>query len=234
MNVFFLSGLGADKTVFQFLDHSSYEPVFIEWLPPRKRESLPDYALRLKQEFIPDNGIIIGLSFGGMLATEIAKEYPLIKSILISSAKTRDELPSIYKTGKYLPLHQWSPFGLQKWFMLRIRGLFGIDKLESQKVYREIIRNSNPAFNQWAIDAILRWNNSEVPANVVHIHGTDDKILPFKKVQCNYAVRNGGHLMVMEHADILSDFLNSLIENKKSNFPASSSSENHSACLFQV
>src|SRR5215831_3807464 len=110
MDVFFLSGLGADKTVFQFLDHSSYQPVFIDWLRPGKKESLQDYALRLKEEFIPDRAIVVGLSFGGMLATEIAKEYTDVKSILISSAKTKNELPSIYQTGKYFPLHQWSPY----------------------------------------------------------------------------------------------------------------------------
>jgi pimeloyl-ACP methyl ester carboxylesterase len=234
MDVFFLSGLGADKTVFQFLDHSRYHPVFIDWLSPEKRESLEEYALRLKEEFMPDDAIIVGLSFGGMLATEIAKKHPDIKSILISSAKTKYELPSIYRTGKYFPLHQWSPHSLQKWFMMRIRWMFGVNRIEAQKIYADIIRNSDPAFNQWAIDAILDWENSEVPSNVIHIHGTHDKILPYKNVQSHYAVKKGGHLMVMEQADILSEFLNNIIENKEPGLQESSSSENRSAYLFQV
>ena len=234
MEVFFLSGLGADKTVFQFLDQSSYQPVFIDWLSPKQKESLPDYALRLKEAFIPDDAIIVGLSFGGMLATEIAKKYPGIKSILVSSAKTKDELPSIYRAGKYFPLHHWAAYALQKWFMMRIDWMFGIKKARTKKIYKEIIRNSNPGFNQWAIDAILEWQNSEVPSNVIHIHGTHDKILPYKCVRPDYAVKKGGHLMVMEQADILSNFLKSIITNKEPNSSTLSSSANHSAYLFQV
>jgi len=234
MKVFFLSGLGADKTMFQFLDFSSYRPVFIEWLPPQKGESLPNYAFRLKEEFIPDNAIIIGLSFGGMLATEIAKGFPQTKCILISSAKTKDELPSIYRTGKYFPLHQWSPYPLQKWFMMRIKWLFGINTKEGSRIYKNIINNSDPAFNQWAINAILEWENSEIPSNVIHVHGTHDKILPYKKVQCDYAIKRGGHLMIMEQADILSDFLKDIIADQEVNLSAVSSSASHSAYLFQV
>jgi len=234
MDVFFLSGLGADKTVFQFLDYSSYQPVFVDWLPPHKGESLADYGIRLKEEFIPDDAVIVGLSFGGMLATEIAKRYPDIKSILISSAKTKNELPSIYRTGKYFPLHQWSPYALQKWFMMRIKWMFGINRIEAQKIYEDIIRNSNPAFNQWAIDAIRGWENTEAPSNVIHIHGTHDKILPYKNVQCDYAIKKGGHLMVMEQANILSEFLNNIIENKELGLSTISSSENHSAYRFQA
>lgn len=234
MEVFFLSGLGADKTVFQFLDLSYCQPVFIDWLPPEKNEPLQDYALRLKDKFIPDDATIVGLSFGGMLATEIAKQYSSVKPILISSAKTKSELPTIYTTGKYFPLHQWSPYKLQKWFMLQIKWFFGITSKKALKIYEEIIRNSNPAFNVWAVDAILNWNNSDVPNNIVHIHGTHDLVLPYKYVQCNYAVRKGGHLMIMEQADILSGFLKNIITNKEINLSTLSSSDNQSALLYPV
>lgn len=214
MNVFFLSGLGADRTVFQFLDFSLYDPVFIDWIPPQKKESLPDYALRLKEKFIPDNAIVVGLSFGGMLATEIAKKFPASKAILISSSKTKNELPPVYRVGKYLPLHHITPYALQKWFMLQIKPMFGISSEKTRKIYEEIIGNSNPSFNRWAVDAILNWENIEVPQNLVHIHGTHDKILPFKYIHCNYAIKAAGHLMIMEQRDILSELINSIITNK--------------------
>jgi pimeloyl-ACP methyl ester carboxylesterase len=234
MEVFFISGLGADKTVFQFLDLSYCKPVFIDWLDPEKNESLQHYALRLKDKFLPDDATIVGLSFGGMIATEIGKQYPSVKPILISSAKTKAELPKIYSTGKFFPLHQWSPYKFQKWFMLRIKKLFGINTKKVRQIYEEIIRNSNPAFNIWAVDAILNWNNSEVPGNIVHIHGTHDLVLPYKYVQCNYAVKKGGHLMIMEQADILSGFLRNVITNKEVNFSTLSSSGSQPAFLYPV
>jgi hypothetical protein len=45
--VYFISGLGADKRAFSFLDLSFCEPVFIEWIKPLKNETLQGYALRL-------------------------------------------------------------------------------------------------------------------------------------------------------------------------------------------
>ena len=50
------------------------------------------YATKMAQIIIEPNPIIIGFSFGGMLATELAKQHPDWKIFIISSAKTRAEL----------------------------------------------------------------------------------------------------------------------------------------------
>ena len=92
--IYCISGLGANEKVFQFLDLSFAKPVFIKWLFPLKNETLPQYALRLKEDFIDEpDPIIIGLSLGGMIAVEIAKTIPSARVILISSAKTKKENP---------------------------------------------------------------------------------------------------------------------------------------------
>ena len=86
--VYFISGLGADKRAFSLLDLSFCEAVFVEWIDPLKNESLKDYAMRLRQQ-IPDyHPTIVGVSFGGMLATEMAKTDEEIKAIIIASNKS--------------------------------------------------------------------------------------------------------------------------------------------------
>lgn len=214
MKIYFLSGLGADKTVFQFLDTPYYEPVFIDWIPPFQNESLPAYAKRLQENFIPNDSIVIGLSFGGMLATEMAKLHPTLKTILISSAKTSKEIPGFYQLGKFLPIHQAAPGALHKWFMLRAKWLFGLKDPASVYIYETLIKNSDPVFNRWAINALLNWNNSVVPDNLVHIHGTHDKILPYKNVHCNYTIKKGEHLMVMDKAGEVSTIIRQVLEEK--------------------
>jgi len=214
MQIFFLSGLGADKTVFQFLNLGDHEKVFIDWIEPGKNESLRDYALRLKKNHIPDDGFIVGLSFGGMLATEIAKEYPLVKAIIISSSKTVYEVPPYYKTGKIMPLHHWVSDEVQRWFMMRMKWFFGLNTNESIKIYEDLIRNCNTDFNRWAVNAILNWDNTEVPENIIHIHGTHDKVLPYKYIQrADHIIPKGEHLMVMEQPDILSNLLKETINS---------------------
>ncbi|CAN5557136.1 hypothetical protein BH10BAC2_BH10BAC2_32770 [soil metagenome] len=228
MNVYFFSGLGADKTVFQFLDLSFCNPVFIEWITPLKNEALESYALRLKEHYqIPDNAIIAGLSFGGMLATELAKKYPALRVIIISSAKTKYELPRFYQLGKYITMHSWTPAVLQRWFMLNTKMLFSLKTPEYIKVYEELIKRSDTNFNKWAVGALLHWGNTMIPSNIKHIHGTHDKILPYKYVSCNYTVNGGGHLMVMEQAAITSKLILDIIVNEAATLSSSASQPAH-------
>lgn len=233
MQAFFISGLGADKTVFQFLDLSYCKPVFIDWIPPQKKETLQHYAIRLKETLIPDNAIIVGLSFGGMLATEIAKEYPSTNAIIISSAKTKYEIPSFYKAGKYLAVHDIFPGAAHKWLMLKMKNLFSITDEAVLKVYQELIKNSDPCFNRWAVTALLNWNNQEVPENILHLHGTHDKVLPYKYVKSDYTIKKGGHFMVMEQAAEISKILKGVLTGSNINPSIFSSSTNRFEDRFQ-
>ncbi|HWB25207.1 MAG TPA: alpha/beta hydrolase [Chitinophagaceae bacterium] len=201
MRVYFISGLGADKSVFQFLDLSYCQPVFIDWIKPQHDESLKHYALRIKEAYaIPGDAIITGLSFGGMLATEIAKAFPQTKAVLLSSSKTKDELPAFYKLGKPLPVYKWPPNWVQRQIMFGLEKRFGIISPRGKEIYRGIVKRANISFNKWAVWAILHWDNTTIPANVVHIHGTADRILPISKVKANVIIKNAGHLMVIENA----------------------------------
>lgn len=211
MQVYFISGLGADNTVFQLLDLAFCKPVFIEWIKPKPKEPLPHYALRLKEAYaVPDDAVIAGLSFGGMLAAEIAKAFPATKVILLSSAKTKNEIPAFYKLGKYLPMYKWLPAIMQKTIMQALVYRFGVGSKTGRRIYSNVVKRADISFNNWAIWALLHWNNTIIPANITHIHGTADKILPYCK-SANITIPNAGHLMVMENAPEVSVILKRLI-----------------------
>ena len=70
-------------------------------------ETLAQYAQRIVQRITAPRPMLVGLSFGGMVAVEIAKILPVEKVILISSAKTRDELPPSYRFLGKLHLHKF-------------------------------------------------------------------------------------------------------------------------------
>jgi pimeloyl-ACP methyl ester carboxylesterase len=209
--VYFISGLGADKRAFSFLDLSFCEPVFIDWIQPLKNESLPAYALRLKEQIKDDNPIIVGVSFGGMLATEMAKSDPSIKAILISSNKQKKEFPRIFLVGKYIPLYKWMPSALLKKATI-FRKLFFGPKDENQKmIFHQIINDTDTRFTKWAVYSILHWENAVVPENITHIHGTSDKLLPYRLVKADYTIDKGTHLMIMNHPEEISVLLKKLI-----------------------
>ncbi len=214
MKVYYISGLGADETVFQFLKIKNAEPIFLHWLPPFKSETLEAYAIRFKNAYIPDHAVVIGMSFGGMIATEIAKQFPHILSILVSSVKIKSEFPLAYNLGKYLPIHRWVPGRLQRWFMLHSSRLFGADTEKAKDIYQKIIEKSDVHFNTWALDSIINWKNKIAPSNCIHIHGTSDHIIPHRNVHSDYEIKGGSHLMIINEAEEISNIINKIIEGK--------------------
>lgn len=86
--IYLISGLGADERMFQRLNFYNFEPVYLQWISPKKNESISDYAARLKSQITEEKPIIIGLSLGGMMAVEISKQIKTEKVVLISSIKT--------------------------------------------------------------------------------------------------------------------------------------------------
>ncbi|MFI5130571.1 MAG: alpha/beta hydrolase [Chitinophagales bacterium] len=210
--VYFISGLGADKRVFSFLDLSFCEPIYIDWIDPLKKESLESYALRLRNSILQTDPVIVGISFGGMLATEMAKADPKVKAIIISSNKTADEFPTYLRIGKYLPIYKWMPGKVMKQSAYIIKWVFGRNGKEQKRVFLEIVRDTNPDFVKWAITSILNWKNREVPKNLIHLHGTADRLLPHRFVKADHLVKGGNHVMPMDSHEEVSALLRELIQ----------------------
>lgn len=110
IHVYCFSGLGADFRIFARLRLHNAHLLPIEWHMPLAKETLPEYALRLASQIIHPNPVLLGVSFGGMLVTEIAKQIPYEKAIIVSSCKTRHELPWYLRGAGRLGLHKVVPY----------------------------------------------------------------------------------------------------------------------------
>ena len=209
--VYFISGLGADKRIFSFLDLSFCEPVYIDWITPSKNDTLQDYALKLRKGIPEPNPIIVGISLGGMLVTEMANADSNLQGIIISSNKTQNEFPTHLRVAKYLPLYKWSPNFILKRIMLGNTWILGGASNEQKKLLQQIIKESNIEFVKWAIGAILCWKNTVIPGNIIHIHGTADKLLPYSRIKADYTIPGGTHVMTMDNPEEISDLLKKLI-----------------------
>ena len=92
-HVYCISGLGADERIFCKLDIPGSTFHFIQWIQPETAEDIYAYAGRLKEQIVHDHPVLMGVSFGGMMAIELAKIFPVDKVVLISSIKSANELP---------------------------------------------------------------------------------------------------------------------------------------------
>ncbi|MFN0082098.1 MAG: alpha/beta fold hydrolase [Ferruginibacter sp.] len=210
-NIYVISGLGADERVFYKTDFANNNVVFLKWVLPEKNESIENYSLRLTKKIVHKNPILVGLSFGGMMAMEVAKHITTEKIILISSAKTRHELPPFYRAVGKINLQKIIP----SFFLLRANVFsnwaFSNRTLDDKKMLDSMMRETDIVFLKWAIDKILHWQNTTVYKNVVHIHGKKDRILPFKNIRTSSVIENGAHLMIITQAEEVNAILKEIL-----------------------
>jgi pimeloyl-ACP methyl ester carboxylesterase len=198
-----ISGLGADERVFSKLRISGYELKPVRWLQPLPGEQLTSYALRLTEQVEEPDPVLLGLSFGGMMAIEISRLKSVSKIILLSSIKTTSELPAWMnvagKTSAYKLLPERQIGSIKALKALRpIQNYFlGAKTEEEKRIANEFRDNVDPAYLKWSIAQVLTWKNDSIPSNLVHIHGSNDHIFPVKKIQNAHIIPGGGHFMVM-------------------------------------
>jgi pimeloyl-ACP methyl ester carboxylesterase len=203
MKTYFISGLGADKKVFQHVKlPDGYEPVFLDWIAPEKKdETLQAYAIRFADLITEkENFILIGLSFGGMLASEIARIKNPYKTIIISSLGSANELPWYFKQAGKIGLHKTLPVSFLKAATLLNR-VMGAGTPQDKAIVYHYVKNAQPDFIRWSLNAIMSWNQHERLPGIIHLHGDNDHLLPAKFTHPDHVVKNGGHLMVLNKAD---------------------------------
>lgn len=211
--LYILSGLGADERVFRKLDFSTFSVIHIKWIIPVKHETIEHYATRILAQIKTENPLIIGLSFGGIMATEIAKQIKTEKIILIASAKTKFEIPFYFRFLGALGFHKILPTSLLKSSNFITNWFFGTGNKVDKKLLKQILKDTDPTFLKWALAKVATWKNKIPANNVFHIHGDNDKILPLAFVKPNFIIENGGHLMTLNKADVLNKIIYKELNN---------------------
>ncbi|WP_343522085.1 alpha/beta hydrolase [Pedobacter sp.] len=220
MNAYFISGLGADKRIFSKLKlNEKIKIIHIDWIDPVKNESLAAYARRLSKMIDQSQPFaLIGVSFGGMIAVEIAKVLNPLTTIIISSTMLSTHLPAIYRLAGKLGLLKLIPAKLLKSSNKFTQNYyFGTRSSSEETLLGKIIKDTDPYFLKWAIGSILSWENKVKPERIFHIHGTNDKILYSKKSKPDFVIQKGTHFMVYQNAREISEIIDEMILNSKIN-----------------
>ncbi|MCU7571666.1 alpha/beta hydrolase, partial [Riemerella anatipestifer] len=143
----------------------------------------------------------------GIVATEVAKHIAIEKVILIASAKTKFEIPKLYRWFGKLKIDRLISERFLRYPNVLLYWVFGVENNSDKILLSEIIKDTNPKFLKWAIREILHWRNVQVGDNTIHIHGTKDRILPYRNIDSPIKVNNGGHFMIINKSELLTQIL---------------------------
>jgi pimeloyl-ACP methyl ester carboxylesterase len=211
MKVYFLSGLGADERVFSKLrlDTTSFNIENIKWISPLKRETLQNYSKRLVAQIDTTQPFqLVGLSFGGIMASVLSETVHPKQIIIISSTPTGVPVSKFYQGCiKFLLLSPFAGPFLKSANSFTYK-YFGADTPEMKTLLKQILRDTDTRFLKWALARLSSWEHPNRVANLYHIHGTADKLIPLKLVKPDLEIPGGGHLMVYQQHEIISKILN--------------------------
>ncbi|MEQ8471759.1 MAG: alpha/beta hydrolase [Marinoscillum sp.] len=208
MKVYGIGGLGVDERVFSELN-LDFELTPLKWIEPKSKEPIQQYAARFAEQINQRQPFsIVGISFGGLMAIELNKILNVEKIVLISSATSTYDIPLIFRVFGKSGLLSLTPNFLMKPPSFLANYLFGVSEPKYKQTLKKILADTDIHFLRWATNEIAKWENSEMPTNMVRIHGSSDRLLRFPKDEKLTVVPNSGHFMIMNRAKELSEFLN--------------------------
>lgn len=206
--IYLIPGVGANDLIFQNLDLAGYEVVHLQWPRHSAHEPLQHYVKKLLPQIKKDTQpVLIGMSFGGIVAIELAKLVNPYKTILISSIKTYHERPLKLLFLNSLKFHRLVPGKLVIEFRFWIKWFLGKLTTQEFELIDEMIKDVDVEFNEWAVDQVIHWKNEEVPENLTHIHGTRDRIFPHFYIKDAIWIKGGTHFMVVNRAKEISKII---------------------------
>jgi pimeloyl-ACP methyl ester carboxylesterase len=205
----FIPGLGADPRLFYHQQKAFKNSFAPTWLAPQKDETLVHYARRWAQQLKLKKGcVLVGISFGGMVALEMV---PIVKPravLLIGSCQSPYSVPLLLRVMGSLPgwpmlgkiLARFFPYG-RGWFL-------GVEKKEELDLLMKMFIESPDSFLQWTVKAIRGWEGFKGKGvKIRHIHGSQDRLIPRRNVKPDSVIKGGGHTIILTHPREVNGFI---------------------------
>ncbi len=214
INVYCVPGMAANVSIFEFLKlPSNYKIYTIAWEIPYEKETLQEYAKRLSIQVKEPNSVLLGVSFGGIVVQEMSRFLEVRKLVIVSSVKSKFELPKRFEVVRLTRLNKIIPTSLvqkvENWEQLLVTE--SIKKIG--RLYDKYLTMKDPYYLDWSIENILNWKQEEPIENSIHIHGDNDFVFPIKNIKGCEVLPKGTHAMIVNRARWFNENLPRLIEN---------------------
>jgi pimeloyl-ACP methyl ester carboxylesterase len=209
------TGTASDSRLLDRHRSLPYRLITPEWVDPYDGESLADYARRMAAGVDwPPRCVLGGVSFGGMVAAELA---PVIRPdglVLVASTLSPRDIPSILRfgamLGKALPDGTVRAAGGYSRPFLNI---FQDFSEEEHAMFADMLARTSVTRFRRTIRMILRWpgvNGSPCPR--LWVHGARDLVIPVRKVNPDVVIPDAGHLINWTHAEQVNQHIRRFVD----------------------
>ncbi|MEM7381841.1 MAG: alpha/beta hydrolase [Bacteroidota bacterium] len=208
-----MPGLAAASSIFEniVLPPERFEIHLLEWFVPLPGMDLKSYATEMCQRIKHEDPVLVGVSFGGVLVQEMARQLATRKVIIVSSVKQKSELPKRMIFAKYTKVHKLLPTGLVNNVELLAKYAFGETVTKRLALYEKYLSIRDKRYIDWAIDQMVNWSQPESDPDLIHIHGEQDAVFPIQNIKGCIAVEKGTHTMIIHRYKWFNEHLPTII-----------------------
>ncbi len=176
-------------------------------------ETLTNYAHRWADQLqLTSEDILIGFSFAGPIALEIASYKGSKGCILVSTFGSPSEMPSVHRKALQLGLHKWIPYSIGWKFGTWWAKRKGILTVQNKRSIHAIQRETPPEFYRWVLEELKNWEGAQPSCAVLRLHGTHDRIIPVSEGTPGVDFIPGNHFLLSSREALL------LIQDKVDTF----------------
>lgn len=187
-----------------------YEVQAVEWVEPLRGERFPQYCARLVSDRVFDaSDILAGVSFGGIVVQQIARQNPQVERVVVlSSAVTPGEYSLPVRLYRALGLYRITPGRI---FLDRRLRAYLVTGQTGEKGVRSVQRFFAPLsgrYFRFALSVCMRFvpADRELIRRIRRIHGHRDALFPVRRLVSPAEDIDGAtHLMVYTHARKVSE-----------------------------
>jgi pimeloyl-ACP methyl ester carboxylesterase len=199
IHVYLMPGMAANPSIFENIKLSSeqFKIHWLEWMIPQSNETLPEYAKRMSEKIVHDNAVLLGVSFGGILVQEMSTFLNLRKLIIVSSVKTKYELPRRMKIARFTGMYKLAPTRLAKNVDALAKYAFGKSVTRRIELYKKYLSVNDKSYLDWALEQVVCWDREVQDDDLIHIHGEKDMVFPIRYIDNCITVKNGTHIMII-------------------------------------
>ena len=213
--VFAFSGLGADERLFSRLNIPGLDLHAIRYAPPTYMETIQEYTERIAKILSPTpDDIYLGVSFGGMIAAELANIQKPKRTIIISSLTSSDQFPKLFGKINNPTTRLLLTKGSRRLLLPMIGWLNGLKSKEDRSLLKQMALDTDPRFMRWGMQQLIEWQAPDDIGELVHIHGTKDRMIPYQNVSPTHTIEGGSHFMILDRAEEISRLIEKAVRSE--------------------